>query len=514
MPPHIPPLAWHRFQPAGPPPAARMGAAAAVVDACAWGSSVVVVHGGLSAQRYATTSVALLLDGDAWHAPETRGAAPAPRAFHAAAPLGVSRVAVFGGHAFLNGKVVKHDTLYILDVDTLTWHAAATRRGPRPPARDFCALAPLSATKLVLFGGLDATEKRLGDVWVYDADTDAWAEVAAGPRPSPRYGHTLTPAWGPGRVFLFGGETATGPSSELWMVRAAADDGDGDGGGLVWVKLDLPGPAPAPRKGHAAACVGNWIVFVGGRTADGGWLRGRTQTLCADAGAVVRAADGVGWAAVPLVGPAPTPREFACAVPIPGGRLLLTGGGDGSVVLGPEADATLVAHAAFSGAEGGAVLARASSSRPALPADAGPPTPLSVSSSASSGWDERSHRFPGAWWGGCAAVVDLRARVGLPAARGPGLSRFSSAGGAAPSPLPSDRSLADIAAGQPGDLSRRDVAAALAHLSTSFRGGLCPAAPLDAGRMTGRGRFVHATVDDLRLSDLEALVGEVRAVVW
>ena len=221
-----------------------MGAAATVIEACAWGAAVVVLHGGLCVDRCALSSVALLLEGDAWHTPATRGVPPAPRAFHAAASLGRT-VFVFGGHAFLNGRVVKHDSLHALDVDTLTWRpAAVTRTSPRPPARDFTALAPLPNARLLLVGGLDAHEKRLGDCWLFDAASDAWTQLPP-PTPGPRYGHSLTAAWS--RAFLCGGETAAGPSADLWMFRPGGE-GEGDAAG-AWTKLDLPGPAPPPPQG-------------------------------------------------------------------------------------------------------------------------------------------------------------------------------------------------------------------------------------------------------------------------
>ncbi len=43
--------------------------------------------------------------------------------------------------------------------------------GLRPPARDFARLAPLPGSRLLLFGGLDASEKRLDDAWLFDAHT-------------------------------------------------------------------------------------------------------------------------------------------------------------------------------------------------------------------------------------------------------------------------------------------------------------------------------------------------------
>jgi Galactose oxidase, central domain len=45
--------------------------------------------------------------------------------------------------------------------------------GVRPSARDFAKLAALPGGRLLLFGGLDAAEKRLDDAWLFDAATCA-----------------------------------------------------------------------------------------------------------------------------------------------------------------------------------------------------------------------------------------------------------------------------------------------------------------------------------------------------
>ena len=54
--------------------------------------------------------------------------------------------------------------------DSWQWaHVEPDGSGLRPPARDFARLAPLPGGRLLLFGGLDAAEKRLDDAWVFDA---------------------------------------------------------------------------------------------------------------------------------------------------------------------------------------------------------------------------------------------------------------------------------------------------------------------------------------------------------
>ena len=40
--------------------------------------------------------------------------------------------------------------------------------GPQPAPRDFAGLVDLPDGRLLLFGGLDAAERRLDDTWIFD----------------------------------------------------------------------------------------------------------------------------------------------------------------------------------------------------------------------------------------------------------------------------------------------------------------------------------------------------------
>ena len=42
---------------------------------------------------------------------------------------------------------------------------------PRPSPRDFAGMVGLPGGKVLLFGGLDATEKRVDDTWLFDVST-------------------------------------------------------------------------------------------------------------------------------------------------------------------------------------------------------------------------------------------------------------------------------------------------------------------------------------------------------
>ncbi len=54
--------------------------------------------------------------------------------------------------------------------DTWQWSQLPPRRDqPAPVARDFCCMVALEGERLLLHGGLDHSEKRLDDTWIYDA---------------------------------------------------------------------------------------------------------------------------------------------------------------------------------------------------------------------------------------------------------------------------------------------------------------------------------------------------------
>jgi hypothetical protein len=647
--------------PASPGP--RLGHVAALIPAAAsaWGDDLVIVHGGLGPDRWALGDVACLQVGSGeWVRPAVTGAqaaaagpsttvaadgtllppppaTPAARAFHASASIGAV-LFIFGGHAWTpgsgggggspdgkggNGRVVKHGDLWALCCNEWVWtrlHAGSgSAAATAPVPRDFSALAPLPDGRLLLVGGLDAADRRLDDAWVFDPSTAAasggvagWTPLLppapSGPgrglasasqaRPKARYGHSLMAVGD--RVFLFGGETAAGPSAELWALRGAtaagpssssrppSDAGGGGGSNLLdapgpsWIALDLPGPVPTPRKGHAAAALGAWLVFWGGRTLDpppppaGGGLpllRPRagpgTERVLSGPPAVMDRVGRVCWrtdpspsaasSAAPASAPStPPPREFATLTPLPGGRLLLLGGGSGGVVWGdawvgdtalapfagpaaqeaaPAASAAAAAQAAASAAAaaaasavgglpsllrlptralGGLLLGRTGSGGGGG-AGGGGLTPLSGASSedgeggGGGNGRRRSGRrhgrhHPRPWWSASPAAPEflaLRRKVGLDAPAGPGPSRL---GAGAPAVLPPPAAgtvgaaLAALAALQPGGPAFRG------GLGSEAAAGCASAAALAAAPLSAAARFIGVEADGVRLGEVDALV--------
>ncbi|KAK9846535.1 hypothetical protein WJX81_006132 [Elliptochloris bilobata] len=307
-----------------------------VALAITWGGGeeLLLVHAGLSEEKYALADLAVLQTAtEAWFYPEApagEDAKPPARAFHCGAVLG-RKAYVFGGHVWVKEKrgLHKFNDLWALDTDVWAW-SKVEALGPQPAPRDFAGLVDLPDGRLLLFGGLDASERRLDDTWIFDPSQSAWTELKVERHPRARYAHSL--ARMANRLFLFGGEANAGLCGDLWTLRGLGADDEA----ASWIPLELPGSPPSARKGAAMAAVGLWLVVMGGRTADLGWFRTRTDTFHNDLVAMDRdGGDGaVRWTAPSVTGDAPAPREFHSLTSLSGGRLFLIGGGNGKQIFG------------------------------------------------------------------------------------------------------------------------------------------------------------------------------------
>lgn len=128
---------------------------------------------------------------------------------------------------------------------------------------------------------------------------------ATQPCPAPRSGHALCTVRS--RLFLFGGITEAGLSSELWILDLDA---------LTWSEIPTFGAAPCARRGSALVATedGRKLYLVGGATA--------AAELC---DVHVLELDSFGWSALGTVGDAPKGRECP-AVSLTPPYLLVAGG--------------------------------------------------------------------------------------------------------------------------------------------------------------------------------------------
>lgn len=100
-------------------------------------------------------------------------------------------------------------------------------------------LAPDGSTAY-LFGGRRANGSVLGDMWAYDLDDDAWAQVTAGPEP--RFGHNAAWVEGVGLI-VFGGEAGAQFFNDVWAYDPTITS---------WQQLPSGGDRPAARYGSCA----------------------------------------------------------------------------------------------------------------------------------------------------------------------------------------------------------------------------------------------------------------------
>ena len=102
--------------------------------------------------------------------------------------------------------------------------------GNVPSARRLGALSGYG-TQLFLFGGRDSSDEPLSDLWVFSISRSVWTDFSvtsvttSGTIPSARAGHSLTLL--NRKLYLFGGETESGKSNELWVITRARTHGPG-----------------------------------------------------------------------------------------------------------------------------------------------------------------------------------------------------------------------------------------------------------------------------------------------
>jgi hypothetical protein len=137
--------------------------------------------------------------------------APSPRQEHALAyDARRGRTVLFGGRDFGTNEALG---------DTWEWDGATwTRRFPvmaPPPRWEATLVYDPDRRRVLLFGGLgDWGGPYHGDTWEWDGT--GWTQLFPASSPDPRHGHSLAGDPARGKVVLFGGVTASGPTAETW----------------------------------------------------------------------------------------------------------------------------------------------------------------------------------------------------------------------------------------------------------------------------------------------------------
>jgi N-acetylneuraminic acid mutarotase len=144
-------------------------------------------------------------------------------------------------------------------LDQLPLWADVSPTANRPIKRCLCRGAwDSSRDRFLMFGGQTNGEPFLGDTWTLDAK--GWQEITSEPRPSPRNFYAMAET-DPGRIALFGGNTADGATNDVWLFDAQTD---------TWL-AQAEGESPSPRYGHDAVWVsdGRRFIVFGGHDATG-----------------------------------------------------------------------------------------------------------------------------------------------------------------------------------------------------------------------------------------------------
>jgi hypothetical protein len=123
------------------------------------------------------------------------------------------------------------------------------KTGTPPSARDTPGFTlEEESNKLYVYGG--RFESPLGDMWEFDLSSESWREIhfTSSINPGPRFDPYLV-SLGNGKILLFGGNTKSGPVSDLWefdienqYVRY-----------IQWKLLNDKG-SPPPRSYYGAMC--------------------------------------------------------------------------------------------------------------------------------------------------------------------------------------------------------------------------------------------------------------------
>ena len=257
---------WHAVTTPGPQPSGRWGHTMAAVA----NGTMLLVFGGstyTSGSSDEAWTFSVLHAGWAQLTAGAPGAWPSARYGHAMVAVSATRVLVFGG------RTAKYFSTYLDDAWTLhvfkeEWtQLTAGAPGTWPSARYGHAMATVSDTRVLLFGGETADGYSLDEAWIFEWLYAEWTQLTAGKSgawPSARSGHTMV-AVSDTRVLLFGGKTASGCSDELWSLDVPRNS---------WTQLTTGEPGVRPtltaRYGHTMATVSatRVILFGGKRMSD------------------------------------------------------------------------------------------------------------------------------------------------------------------------------------------------------------------------------------------------------
>jgi hypothetical protein len=191
--------AWEQVQPEGPLPPARFGHNA-VFDSR---EQRMLVFGGQAGEAFFNDLWAFASQDNAWTEITPAGPTPAPRQ-GAGAALDAEAGRLYVTHG-LTAQGYLDDT-WALDLTSATWEDLSPSTA-RPAKRCFVrAVWDPASGRLLLFGGESSEKTLLGDLWAFDPASRVWEELPPEDRSPParsQYGAVLVPDRG--WMLIFGG---------------------------------------------------------------------------------------------------------------------------------------------------------------------------------------------------------------------------------------------------------------------------------------------------------------------
>ncbi|KAI7852261.1 hypothetical protein BDC45DRAFT_545991 [Circinella umbellata] len=181
-------------------------------------------------------------------------------------PLRAHTINLIGEQLFVFGGCdIKtcFNSLYVLDMDTMTWSKPKTLGQAPPPCRAHSSTLverDLGSGKrghyLYIFGGGDGPN-YFNDLYVLHTDTLTWSKPKCeGTPPSPRRAHT-TCLWGD-RIVIVGGGDGARALSDVHMLDIA------DPGRPRWTQIKPLGSPPIARGYHTSNLVKDKLIVYGG----------------------------------------------------------------------------------------------------------------------------------------------------------------------------------------------------------------------------------------------------------
>ena len=266
-------ISWQPVNPTGTPPAPRLGHTS-VYDS--GNSRMIVFGGGLGRSSPCENDVWVLNHASgaggtpAWNQSVTAGPQPAPRLWHSAVYDPTSnRMTIFGGADCFSTNF--NDVWVLSNANGLggapTW-SQLSPAGTAPSPRGFSTAVYDPANNIMIVFGGGVSSNVLNDLWLLSnanglGGTPAWTQLTPSGPPSARSGHSAVYDAANNRMTIFGGGTATGFLSDVWVLANAS----AVGGTPTWTQLHPSGALPpAPRDGHTAVydpATNEMIIFGG-----------------------------------------------------------------------------------------------------------------------------------------------------------------------------------------------------------------------------------------------------------